>query len=67
MSHTINQQQRIMIKYKGYSIWNEPTILGRPNWHVGTVQNDGKMLVHASGYGSCLSAKRAADAHFGRL
>ena len=56
-----------MIKYKGYSIWNEPTMFGRPNWHVGTVQNDGKMLVHASGYGSCLSAKRAADAHFGRL
>lgn len=58
-----------MIKYKGYSIWNanEGDKFARPDWHVGTVQPDGKMLVHATGYLSCLSAKRGADAHFGRL
>lgn len=56
-----------MIKYKGYSIWNGAKKWQRPNWHVGTLQDDGRMLVHASGYPSCLTAKRAADAHFGRL
>jgi len=58
-----------MIKYKGYSIWNknEGCRFGRPNWCVGTVQDDGRMLVHAEGYPNTLMAKRAADGHFGRL
>lgn len=58
-----------MIKYKGYSIWNANAgkKFARPDWHVGTVQNDGRMITHATGYPSCLSAKRGADAHFGRL
>lgn len=58
---------RIMIKYKGYSIWSEKDYLGRKKWSVGTVQPDGRMLVHATGYENSLMAKRAADAHFGRL
>ena len=56
-----------MIKYKGYSIFAVTNELGHKTWSVGTVQNDGRMLVHASGYPNTLTAKRAADAHFGRL
>lgn len=56
-----------MIKYKGYSIWSSKDVFGRRVWSVGTIQQDGRMLVHASGFGNCLTAKRAADAHFGRL
>lgn len=33
-----------MIKYKGYSIWNGASKWERPNWHVGTVQDDGRMV-----------------------
>ena len=56
-----------MIKYKGYSIFAVTDSLGHKTWSVGTEQNDGRMVVHASGYPNTLTAKRAADAHFGRL
>jgi len=56
-----------MIKYKGYSIWSDKDCLGRKVYSVGTIQPNGKMLVQAVGYGNCLTAKRAVDAHFGRL
>ena len=58
-----------MIKYKGYSIWNANAGKSymRPNWRVGTIQDDGRMVTHATGYASCLMAKRGADAKFGRL
>ena len=56
-----------MIKYKGYSIFSVTDALGRKTWSVGTVQNDGRMLVHASGFHNTLMAKRSADGHFGRL
>lgn len=55
------------MRYKGYEIWKDKDLLGRSVWSVGTIQPNGKMLVHATGYGNCLTAKRAADAHFGRL
>lgn len=55
------------MKYKGYTIFAVTDALGRKSWSVGTVQNDGRMLVHASGYPNTLTAKRAADGHFGRL
>jgi len=56
-----------MIKYKGYSIWADKDALGRKVWSVGTLQDNGKMEVHATGFGNTLTAKRAADAHFGRI
>lgn len=56
-----------MIKYKGYEIFRHPNYLGKLVWAVGNTQPDGKMLVHADNFPNLLTAKRAADAHFGRL
>ena len=56
-----------MVKYKGYEIFSQKNVLGKTEWAVGTRQNNGSLLVHATGYPNCLTAKRAADAHFGRL
>ena len=53
--------------YKGYEIFRHKDSLGRLVWAVGNTQQDGKMLIHADGYPNLLTAKRAADAHFGRL
>ena len=55
------------MKYKGYTIFPVVDAIGRKTWSVGTVQDDGRLIVHASGYPNTLTAKRAADAHFGRL
>lgn len=54
-------------KYKGYEIFKRKDMYGKSVWCVGNTQADGRMFVHASGYSNLLSAKRAADAHFGRL
>ena len=56
-----------MIKYKGYTIFKEKSILGKTTGAVGTIQPNGSMYVHSRGYANTLSAKRACDAHFGRL
>lgn len=56
-----------MIKYKGYQIWADKDALGRKVWSVGTKQPDGKVITQGTGYGNTLTAKRAIDAHFGRL
>ena len=55
------------MKYKGYEIFRVKSLLGKETWSVGTRQPNGQLVVHASGYPKSLTAKRAADAHFGRL
>ena len=55
------------MKYKGYEIFRVKSLLGKETWSVGTRQPNGQLVVHASGYPNSLTAKRAADAHFGRL
>lgn len=55
------------MKYKGYTIFPEKDSLGNTKWSVGTIQPDGTMHVHARGFANTKAAKKAADAHFGRL
>ena len=56
-----------MIKYKGFEIYSYCNCFGRKKWAVGTRQDDGSLVTHAKDFNNTLSAKRAADANFGKL
>lgn len=57
----------MVYNYKGYEIFRHKNSYGKMVWAVGNTQADGKMHIHSDDYPTLLTAKRAADAHFGRL